>query len=110
MGHVLILDSDPNHAAELAHELHAVFCRATVCSERRQVIETLRKEQVDIAILVSEAAADWESNAQWLRDAVSEVHHQDPPAVICALRSSYHALSERLFGARHGVRVIHEKR
>jgi hypothetical protein len=59
---------------------------------------------------VSEAAADWEASAQWLRQAASDFHIQSPPEVVCALRSSYHALSERLFGARHGVRVIHEKR
>ncbi len=110
MGHVLIFDSDSKHAAELAHELRAVVSQATVCSEKDQVIQILRKQQVDIAILVSEVAADWESNAQWLRHAVSHFQDQNLPEVVCALRSSYHPLSERLFGARHGVRVIHENR
>ncbi|HEY5214949.1 MAG TPA: hypothetical protein VIJ38_18210 [Acidobacteriaceae bacterium] len=78
MGHVLIFDSDSKHAAELAHELRAVVSQATVCSEKDQVLETLRKRQVDIAILVSEAGADWESNVRWLRRAVTNLHDQNP--------------------------------
>ncbi len=108
MGHVLILDSDSAHAAELAHGLHAASCRTTVCSERQQAYDILRKQQVDIAILVSDFATDWKSSAKWLRYAVG--HLQDTPQFVCVLRGPYQGPSERLYRMRHGVRVIYENK
>ena len=108
MGHVLILDSDSAHAAELARRLQAASCRTTVCSERQQACDILRKQQVDIAILVSDSTTDWKSSAKWLRYAVN--HLQDTPQFVCVLRGPYLGPRERLYGTRHGVRVIYENK
>lgn len=109
MGHVLILDSDSAHAVELAHGLHAAaYCQTTVCSEREQACGVLRTQKVDIAILMFDAAADWKSTAKRLRYAVD--HLQDMPQFVCVLRGPYQGPSERLYGVRHGMRVIYENK
>ena len=108
MGHVLILDSDSAHAADLAHGLQAASCRTTVCSSMQQAIDSLRRHPVDIAILVSDSATDWKSSAKWLHNAVG--HLRDTPQLVCVLRGPYQGPGERLYGARHGVRVIYENK
>jgi DNA-binding response OmpR family regulator len=108
MGHVLILDSDSAHAAELVRELQTASCRTTMCSERQDAMDILRKQQIDIVILVSNPAVDWKSSAKWLYCASR--HLQNPPQIVCVIRTPYQGPSERLYGARHGVRVIYENK
>lgn len=108
MGNILILGSDCELAAALARSVQAISCRASLCSDKEQVIDTLRRQRVDIVVMISNPATDWKTRSEVLRDALSQL--QNPPQIVCILCGPYQGPSDRLYGARHGVRVIYERR
>jgi len=106
MGNVLILGSDDVLAHELARGLQSVSCRTTVCCDRQQAIDTLKKQAVDIVVLISGTATDWKTSVEAFRGTLDQL--QDPPQIICVLCGPYRGPADRLYGARRGVRVIYE--
>ena len=107
MGHVLILDSDSAHAAELAHGLQAASCRTTVCLDRQQAIGISRAQQVDIVVLVPASSSQWRTDTESYCKAVREI--ENPPLIMCVLHGPSKGPSDRLYGDQLGVRVLHEE-
>lgn len=107
MGHVLILDPDATHAAELTHELRTVSSCTEVCSQSQEVIDIVNRRQIDVVILVSDSSSDWKRSAELLRDTVNPL--PNPPQIVCVLRGEYRGPGDRLYGARRGIKVIYEK-
>jgi predicted MPP superfamily phosphohydrolase len=107
MGNILILDSGCKLGTELARSIQAISCRASLCSDQEQVIDILRKQRVDIVILISDTQTDWKASVEALRDALSQL--QNPPQIVCILCGPHQGPSDRLYGTRRGVRVIYEK-
>ena len=108
MGNILILDSGRTLAAELARGVQAISCHASLCSDKEQVIDIMGKQLVDIVILIACPEIDWKAGVEALRDALSQL--QNPPQIVCILCGPYQGPSDRLYGARRGVRVIYERR
>ena len=107
MDTVLILDSDPQHAAELGSALTALSCRAIFCRDRRAALDTLRQRDVDIVVLVARATDEWKASMEVLSGAARQ--NANPPGLACVLRGTYEGPSEKLYGARRGIRVIYEQ-
>ena len=107
MGNILIFDADSDLAIDLEHRLREVSCRTFVCTHKQQMFDVLKKHQLDVAILICGVSVDWKAAAASLRNAVRQLHSQ--PQIVCVLRRPYNGPSDRLYGARQGVRVIYEK-
>lgn len=107
MDTVLILDSDPQHAAELERVLTALSCRAILCRERRSALDILGQRVVDIVVLVAKVTDEWKASMEVLSGAARQ--STNPPGLACILRGPYEGPSEKLYGARRGIRVIYEQ-
>jgi hypothetical protein len=104
---VLILDSDPQHAAELEYALTALSCRAIFCRGRREALNILRRRVVDVVVLVARVTDEWKACMEALSGAAMQC--ANPPGMACILRGPYEGPSEKLYGARRGIRVIYEQ-
>lgn len=104
---VLIVDSDPVHAADLEDALHMVNCRVLVCSERASALNTLQAEHVDLVVMVPASPTQWRKDAKFLCDAVRESEKQ--PQIVCVLRGPYKGPSDRLYGDRLNIKVLYER-
>lgn len=107
MDTILIIDPDPEHAAALERELKMLSCGITVCHHVRSALDILKRQLVDILVLVADVKGNWGASIEALRDAIHQL--TEPPGFVCVLRGPYQGPGERLYGARRGVRVIHEK-
>jgi hypothetical protein len=107
MARVLLLDPDPVHAAELKTALRALTGDTTVCGRLEEVSRLLR-ERTEVLIAVSEGGELWKAEAKRLRQLTDKV--AGTIQIICLLRGPYRGPGDRLHGARHGIRVIHEER
>jgi DNA-binding response OmpR family regulator len=104
---ILIVDSDPVHAAELEDALHTVNCRVLVCSEQEAALNTIRAEHVDLLIVVPSSPELWRKDAESLCDAVRQF--EERPQIVCILRGPYRGPAERLYGDRLSIKVLYER-
>ena len=104
---VLIVNSDPIHAANLEDALHAVNCRVLVCVEKEGALNTIRTEHVDLVIMVPPSPAMWRKDADSFCDAVRQLEEQ--PQIVCLLRGPYKGPGERLYGDRLNIKVMYER-
>lgn len=104
---VLIVDSDPTHAAGLENALQTVNCRVSVCTEQETALNIMRAERINIVIAVAPSAAQWRRDAHSLCDAVSQLEEQ--PQIVCVLRCPYRGPAERLYGDRLNIKVLYER-
>ena len=107
MDHVLILDSDPEHAAELAHALHRIGLHASVSRDRQMAVEALRKERSDLAVIVFRSPSWWRNDLKSFCDAVRSVERV--PEIVCVLRWPPNGPNDRLYGDQLKVGVLHER-
>ena len=104
---VLIVDSDPIHAAELEDALKMVNCKVLVCPEQEVALNTLQAEHVDLVVMVPASPAQWRKDAKSLCDAVRKFEKR--PQIVCVLRCPYKGPSERLYGDRLNIKVLYER-
>ena len=104
---VLIVDSDPIHAADLEDALHTVACRVLVCAGKEGALNTIRAEHVDLVIMVPPSPALWRKDADSFCGAVRQLEEQ--PQIVCLLRGPYKGSSERLYGDRLNIKVLYER-
>lgn len=104
---VLIVDSDPIHAADLENALHTVNCRVLVCPEQQAALNTMRAEHVDLVVLVPSSPALWRKNAELLCGALRQL--EERPQIVYVLRCPYKGADERLYGDRLNIKVLYER-
>ncbi len=104
---VLIVDSDPIHAAELEDALQTVNCRVLVCSEQESALNAIRAEHFCLVIIVPPSPSVWRKDTGSFCDAVRRLGRM--PEIVCVLRGPYKGPGERLYGDKLGVRVIHAR-
>lgn len=107
IGKVLIVDSDPIHAAALEHALQMVICRVLVRSEQEAVLNALRIEHLDLVVVVPASPAQWRKDAEPLCDALRRIEEQ--PLIVFILRCPYMGPDERLYGDRLNIKVMYER-
>lgn len=107
MDTILILDPDHEHAAALGRALTALSCSAILCRERRAALDILRRRVVDVVVLVAKVTDEWKACMEALSGATMQ--RANPPGMACILRGPYEGPSEKLYGARRGIRVIYEQ-
>ncbi len=107
MDTILILDPDPEHAAALGRALMALSCRAILCRGRREALDILRRRVVDIVVLVAKVTDEWKACMEALSGVATQC--TNPPGITCIIRGPYGGPSEKLYGARRGIRVIYEQ-
>ena len=104
---VLIVDSDPNHVAELEDVLQTVKCRILVRSGQEAALDTIRKEHIDLVIMVPPLPANWRKDVKSLCDAVHLLG--ETLQIVCVLRAPLNGPGERLYGDKLGIRVMHAR-
>lgn len=107
MDTILILDPDPEHASALERTLAGLSCRPIVCRQSREALAILRHRAVDVIVLVATANDEWRTCMESLTAATRQ--NANPPAMACVIRGPYDGPSEKLYGARRGIRVIYEQ-
>jgi hypothetical protein len=105
MDRVLILDSDPIHAAELESALQGVRS-VSVFHERQDVVETVKRQAIDLLVIVPNPPIHWRTDAESIRGAINGL--RNPPEVLCILRRPCKGPSDRLHADRLKVKVIYE--
>jgi ActR/RegA family two-component response regulator len=104
---ILILDPDHEHAAALGRALIALSCRTILCRGRQEALDILRRRVVDVVVLVAKVTDEWKTCMEALSAAARQC--VNPPGMACILRGPYGGPSEKLYGARRGIRVIYER-
>ena len=106
MEHVLLVDSEIQHADLLSEMLRAISGQVTVCSGIPDAVALLRKKEFDTLIYSALPASNWRVGVESLRNAATSL--QWPPEIVCFLRGSYRGPAERLYAERKGFRLIYE--
>ena len=106
MGSILVIDSDTQHAAELARAVQTDGHMVTVCTEVQQAVSCLKSRPVDAVVLVSNPVGDWRNNAAELRIYAFQI--AEPPQIVCLLRGPHRGPAEQLYGSRRGLKVVYE--
>jgi hypothetical protein len=107
MDQVLIIDSDPIHAAELEDALLAVNFRVFVSIEELPTaIEANLAVGINLVVFVPHFAAGWRNDLELICRATRSLVRQ--PAILCVLRWPSNGPSDRIFGDLLNVRVLHE--
>lgn len=107
MDTILILDSDPEHAAALGRALTRLSSSPILCRDRQAALDMLRRRVVDIVVLVAKVTDEWKACLEALSGAAMQC--ANPPGIACILRGPYEGPAEKLYGARRGIRVIYEQ-
>ncbi len=107
MSHVLILDEDLGHAAELGHALRRIGLNSSVFRDRRMAVEAFKKEPPELAVLVFRSPSWWRDDLKSFCDAIRSVVRK--PEILCVLRWSPIGPNDRLYGDRLNVGVLHEQ-
>ena len=104
--HIVIIDDDPIHAAEL----RASLASATRIISLVSTIDEISGEQplnIQIVILVTRSSWTWKQDLGQVRSVTCKC--EERPIILCLLRWLSHGPAERLFGDRVNAKVIHEK-
>ena len=107
MGHVLIIDSDLKHAAELAHALHRIGLHVSVFRDRRMAVEALRKESADLVVIMFDSPSWWRNDLKSFCDAIRS--GECVLEIVCVLRWPPNGPDDRLYGDQLKVEVLHER-
>ena len=105
-GHVTVVDDDPEHASSLGYTLTSSGFRVTVCDTPEALLESIVLDHAEFVLIVFRSAHLWR---QVLESLCESVHHLGfLPTIVCVLRWVPKSPSERLFGDRLKVVVLHE--
>jgi CheY-like chemotaxis protein len=106
MEQVLIIDSDPIHAANLKEALEAAECRVSVHRDQRAAIDALKEQRVNTVVVVPRSPAWWRSDLNLFCNALSGSKRM--PDILCLLRWPSKGPDDRLYGDQLSVQVLHE--
>jgi len=107
MERVLIVDPDAVRAAELQETLEGVGYEATVCSDERNVCETIRENCPDLVVVVPRSPVSLGDTLAVARSAMD--HLELPPELLFLLRWTCRGPAERLLADRWNAQVLYER-
>jgi DNA-binding response OmpR family regulator len=106
MEQVLIIDSDPIHAADLKEALEAAEYRVSVHRDHQTAIGVVKAQLVNTVVVVPRSPAWWRSDLKLLCNALSGSERM--PTILCLLRWPSKGPDDRLYGDQLSVKVLHE--
>jgi hypothetical protein len=108
MGLVLLLDSDAEHANEIASVLRTISCQTVICSTLQTASLLLQTRAFESVVVSTRALdSDWRGLVDIIRNVAS--HLPEPPQIVCLLRGPYRGPAVRVYAARKGFKVIYEQ-
>lgn len=107
MEQILLLDTDAEHARQIAAVLGCIPCQTTICVDAQTAVTLLKKRTFDVVLVVAVPKLDWDVQVEFVRHAALQV--PEPPQIVCLLRGPYRGPAERVYGARKGFKVMYER-
>jgi len=105
MDRILILDTDPAHAAAIEDALSAKGFAVVVCDNAQIAAERAREGDAECMVFVARSRAHWKQDVQLIARTIQIRDHA--PDILCVLPWAPDGPEDRLYGDALRVGVVH---